>query len=262
MSLSSRYSIHWPESQASESEPTTTLVVSSPKGLYVDIRPLKDGSGFDWFFAGYEIPITPAKFEFNHEFYDSEYINHYFNHNFSSKGFKFGSDVGNFQNSKDPIESAKGIRVETGEMINSKTGKVEPYIEKWITCDSNKIPDLTYVGDGKDNSFSRCLVLDTKFGSILDNENVDDAVVGRFIVLGKWVQALIWNKAIHSSIEDSVGVIRYVEGSESTPMISFGGQINSLPKLSQLLDNKDYKIGDTAITINNVSWIVKEVSNW
>lgn len=262
MSLSIRYSLQWPKSESEESELTNTLVLTSPIGLYVDIRPFKDLSkGFDWYFAGLEIPIkNTSKIEFNHDFFDSAYIDYYFNNKLSSKGFITTSDLGDFKDSDDPVEKQNGIRLETGDLLNLKTGNVEPYIEKWITCDPN-LPDLKYVGDNYQTPKNlRCLVLDTSKGGITDNENNFDICIGRLVVLGNWVQSLIWNKAIKMSKQESVGIQRYFKGDK--PLVSYGGQINKFPLLKDLEIKKDLKVGDIAITVDGVEWIVKEISNW
>ena len=263
MSLSKRYSLFWTESEDKESEPTSTLVVSSPKGLYVDIRPFtkesqestKENGWFDWYFAGFEIPIAgSSKIEFNHEFFDSEYINYYYKNGLSSKGFTIGTDLGDFSDSKDPEEIKKGIRIETGVLCNPKTGKVEPYVEKWVTCNSEHTPELEFLG--KYMSKLRCIVLDTKDGGITDNES-KDAIIGRFIVLDKWVQGVVWNKSVTTNKTDSLGVVRFFD--EANPLISYGGQIGKFPKLTNLAQGLD--VGEF-VTVDGVTWIVKEVNNW
>lgn len=54
-SVSERRSIRWPPAPASE--PTDTLVLSGPTGVFVDVRFLKDAPGegvLDWAFAGFK----------------------------------------------------------------------------------------------------------------------------------------------------------------------------------------------------------------
>lgn len=263
MSLSKRHSLFWTESEDNESEPTSTLVVSSPNGLYVDIRPFtqeseestEENGGFDWFFAGFEIPFADSsKVEFNHEFFDSAYINHYYKNGFSGKGFTIGTDLGDFSDSKNPDEVKRGIRVETGVLCNPKTGNVEPYVEKWVTCNSEHTPELIFIGDYK--SKLRCIVLDTKDGGITDNELKTDAVIGRFIVLDKWVQGVIWDKSVTNKT-DSLGVVRFCD--ETHPLITYGGQIDKFPKLLDL--KRGLKVDDSVI-VEGVKWIVKEVNSW
>lgn len=265
MSLSKRHSLFWTESEENECEPTSTLVITSPKGLYVDIRPFTEESqesteengGFDWFFAGFELPIPGSdgsRIEFNHEFFDSAYINYYYENGFSSKGFTIGTDLGEFSESKDPAEVKKGIRVETGKLHNPKTGKVEPYVEKWVSCDPEHTPDLEFIGNKK--AKFRCIVLDTKDGGIGDNENNKDAVIGRFIVLDKWAQGVLWNKSASSKAK-SLGVVRFFD--ESKPLISYGGQVEKFPSLRSL---KEGLTVHESVTVNGVIWIVKEVNNW
>ncbi|GMG20292.1 unnamed protein product [Ambrosiozyma monospora] len=102
MSASTRLSIHWPQSEglSPPSEKTSTLVLTSPEGRFVDVRPLLHHPGlkssssetlitdypFEWAFAGHEIDhgqveveidgelTKVAKIEFDHKFFDDVFI--------------------------------------------------------------------------------------------------------------------------------------------------------------------------------------------
>ena len=87
MSVSTRLSIYWPESQVEKRpEETDTIVLTTPSGKYVDIRSYKsqvllsDKSlkkfPFEWAFAGNELPVKnhPSQVEFSHDFFDSSFI--------------------------------------------------------------------------------------------------------------------------------------------------------------------------------------------
>jgi hypothetical protein len=258
MSLSIRYSIHWPEYEQSESEPTSTVVLTSPAGRYVDIRKLinltdqnSENLGFDWYFAGYEIELSSTKIEFNHDFFDSKYIDYFYSHGKSSTGFINSSDIGNFSNSTNEEEINKGIRIETGKMLNPKTNKIENYIEKWISCNP-KIDKLQFIGDLKLNC--KCIVLDTLNGGISDNESQNN-YIGRYILYGNWIQALIWDKNENQKI-NSIGILR-TNINLKEPLISFGKQIEKFPVLENL---KDIRLSDT-INCNRVLWKVVEFVN-
>ncbi|KAG0681747.1 hypothetical protein C6P40_002600 [Pichia californica] len=267
MSLSKRYSIQWPESESVESEPTLTIVITSPNGLYVDIRSFIDSNDdddelFDWYFAGIEIPVINElnKIEFNHEFFDSLYIKNFFKNNFKTTKFLIESDIGYFKDSENFNEFLKGIRIETGNLKNPKTNKFESYIEKWITCNPI-ISNLEFIGHNvKNGNQIKCIVLDTDNGGIIENENNENVCIGRYIVYGNWIQSLFWNKKIITSMKDSVAVYRHAIGVKNFD-INYGGQINMLPKFEQV-KLKKLKLNDIAADINGVKWIVKEIHNW
>lgn len=255
MSLSIRYAIFWPESETVENEPTSTVVLTSPSGLYVDIRKLKNTDDkFDWFFAGKEIEINEKQIEFNHDFYDSCYVDYYFQNGFSSGGFSSSSDIGEFSDSTDLDEIVKGIRIERGSMVNPKTKKLESYVEKWITCNPS-ISQLEFIGNAKLTRIN-CIVLDTVDGGISDNEGNTDTIIGRYLMLGKWVQGLLWNKAITESKENSIGILRAVSDA-TEPIIKYGGQSAKFPGFDDLIG---LKLNDI-IKIRNVSWKVVEIVN-
>lgn len=262
MSLSKRHSIHWPESETKESEPTDTLVITSSKGYFVDIRINKsqENNKFDWFFAGLEIEIDSTNFEFNHDFLDSKLIG---NLNYISN-----KDIGSFSNSLNLLEFQNGIRLENGVMLNSNTGKKEKYIEKWITCNPNN-RNLEFLGYDNNLSNIKCIVLDTIFGGAMDNQNNNDISIGRLIIYGNWMQGIVWDKSIKKDANDNdalncVGILRaYINNDFSITddglLISFGNRFELLPELHKI--KKCSQIGDLVIQ-KNVTWVVKEIENW
>lgn len=199
MSVSRRHAIHWPDSQPpdGESEPTSTVVVSSPAGIFVDVRCTKLLHP-EWFFAGDEVtdPDNDSVVEFNHAFFDSQYV--------SDPKAAIPPDIGTFTDPDDPGERAAGIRVETGAMVNPATGVMERYVEKWITADPYS-RDLHWVGGDAPDGV-RCVVLQTgaadKMCNVLQNE-----CTGRLVCFGNWTQGVFWCNGGDNK-EDTYGVVR------------------------------------------------------
>lgn len=259
MSISRRHSIWWPNSEREESEPTSTLVLTSPSGLYVDVRVLKSEGldlTFDWYFAGFEIPHDESSIEFNHDFLDSNYITHYYSNNKSS-AFQINADVGHFKDSDDVNERNAGIRVETGEMENPKTHTVEPYVEKWITCDPHCL-ELKYLPASDDLPTVKCIVIDTVHGGVTDNENVSDVYIGRIIVYGDWTQGILWHKGGLPSVEkDNVGILRAFRGET---IIGYGAQLENLIMAAE--KTMEITGGTPArFKVGGIEWMVKEYSS-
>ena len=250
MSISTRHSIWWPRSESRESEPTSTLVVTSPSGLYVDVRPLKGTEqqpAFDWYFAGFEIPHSESTIEFNHDFLDSHYISHY--HSGNPGKFKIETDIGQFADSEDHAERSAGIRIETGEMENPATGKIEPYVEKWITCDPHR-EELSFKGESSSGEPAKCIVADTIQGGTTDNENANDVRIGRIIILGGWIQGILWHKC-EGSEQANVGIYRAFNGKS---IISYGGEVQNLIDAAVKVANED----DKQFLVNGITWETKE----
>lgn len=236
MSVSTRLSIHWPKSEPVQfPEQTDTLVLTTPKGDYLDVRAYKQPCGFpfEWAFAGEERVVRqdPLRLEFTHQFLDSTYILQYCSWK-SGKGeqpdrSKIPVDSGDF------VTLADGIREETGEMLNGATGQIEPYIEHWMSLDPLD-SNMTQLDESAPQQFevSQFDVHNSRFE-------------GRFIRLGVWAQGLLWDK---SDTEHPMSVVRRSKlDGEWVSLIEYGNLCSAL----ELQDS----IGD--VTIGEVSWICK-----
>jgi hypothetical protein len=129
---------HLPQQENPPSEPTSTIVLTSPQNRFVDIRLLlplggDDGGGgggggaaithdwakLDWAIAGTssrDTTQTPVKATFKH-WVDSRYVDA---DNATDEGLMRPSET-------DPTEV-----IESGEMVNFATGRVEQYEECWV----------------------------------------------------------------------------------------------------------------------------------
>lgn len=235
MSVSTRHSIQWADGE--ECEPTITVVITSPNGLFVDVRELKTG-GFDWFFAGHEIEHesrheSKQVIEFNHDFLDSQFIR---------TGQKPSVDLGEFSDSSNETERMNGIRIEKGKMANPANGDVQEYKEKWITCDP-LCGDLVYIGKDYGANEVDFVVLETIEGSIVDNKSVH---VGRIVKYGHWIQGVYYDKT-----NKSEGVIRKFKDKD----LILHGPKSIWPELNG--DTSLFQLHDE-IEMNGVIWRVVE----
>ncbi|GME80305.1 unnamed protein product [Ambrosiozyma monospora] len=158
MSASTRLSIHWPQSEgvSPPSEKTSTLVLTSPEGRFVDIRPLLHHEAglnstsiktiteypFEWAFAGHEIDhgkvdveidgklTKVAKIEFDHKFFDDVFIHGLTEYYHGQQGgvkkplkSEIATDVGFFQVISDP-DSSEAI---TGDNNSSLSNNMEKF---------------------------------------------------------------------------------------------------------------------------------------
>lgn len=277
MSLSTRHSITW--ETTAEDEPTSTLVITSPLGKYVDIRsllPISNGK-LEWYFAGCERELEPAKngncrLEFTHTFFDSTYIKKITelkSKNINCKIPKIESfvqaDQGEFFDTPNPWERARGIRYEAGEMLNANSGKIEEYLEKWISLDPSSAEIVHLKNDTNTNLKVNCLVLDTVGGG--SNGENKNKFIGRLILYGKWYQAVLWDR--ESSLQghdeqQSVGVIRSVKSVDDLSfekIIEYGGQACKLPQINEISALTQAVVGDI-LSFNEINWEVVEVFYW
>ncbi|EFX05853.1 hypothetical protein CMQ_3922 [Grosmannia clavigera kw1407] len=118
MGISVRKSIGWPPEP--HSEPTSTIVLTSPKCWFVDVRvlsPAATDSGhvvdIDWAFAGMS-SSTGVRSVWRH-WVDSRTEN-----------------AASVTDEGDCEELPDGNYLEKGEMVNPATGKMAPYEEVWI----------------------------------------------------------------------------------------------------------------------------------
>ncbi|KAF8511009.1 hypothetical protein BU17DRAFT_54971 [Hysterangium stoloniferum] len=112
MSISFRQSIRWLPNDATE--PTHTVVLTGgKKGVFLDVRFLKETNELDWAFAGYR--------------YDTPPNNVTFEHHIDSRTLDARSVVDEGTNTPLP----DGTTLERGAMLNPDTGIVTPYEEVW-----------------------------------------------------------------------------------------------------------------------------------
>ncbi|KAF5314276.1 hypothetical protein D9619_011849 [Psilocybe cf. subviscida] len=109
-SISLRRSIRWLPDPPSE--PTHTVVLIGPSGVFLDVRFLKASpKQIDWAFAGYRTEVSPNVVEFKHHI--------------DSRTTEPVVDTGT--NST----ISPGVTLEVGEMVNPETGKMTAYEEIW-----------------------------------------------------------------------------------------------------------------------------------
>ncbi|KAI1433952.1 hypothetical protein GGR50DRAFT_452128 [Xylaria sp. CBS 124048] len=148
MSISIRDSICWLPDTASE--PTTTIVLTSPERRFVDIRILKDASeqsSLDWAFAG-----TSSSSALRNGVRHSTW-----RHVVDSRTRTPESVV----DEGDILPQSDGRTLETGRMTNPATGKMTDYEEIWTDLEveeseeANKTP-----GNPTAQPRARCVVLE------------------------------------------------------------------------------------------------------
>ncbi|KAK1826183.1 hypothetical protein QBC39DRAFT_269575 [Podospora conica] len=127
--ISLRRHIRWPPAPASE--PTSTIVLTSPERRFVDIRvlldaqPLPDGtlppSALDWAIAGTSTSTDPDANTGSSHCVWSHWI--------SSRT----ADVNGVADEGDNHPQPDGSVLETGRMVNPATGEVAAYEEVWVS---------------------------------------------------------------------------------------------------------------------------------
>ncbi|KAH3659976.1 hypothetical protein OGAPHI_007181 [Ogataea philodendri] len=216
MSISTRLSIAW-DSAPEPAEATDTLILNSPKDKFVDVRPLIKSDlafPFEWAFAG-EAKLLAAdgsKLEFSHDFFDSVFIHEWTEakkRELAGQAAKYplkediSKDVGYFEKLPD------GTRRETGAMLNSATGKVENYVEMWMSVDPLKSsPDKKVQVSSSSIEPVPCRVFEVKSGG-----------EGRFMRVGNWAQGVFWDK---NNLEQPISVVRLFYNGSWSPVLEHG----------------------------------------
>ncbi|KAI1182861.1 hypothetical protein F5B17DRAFT_443904 [Nemania serpens] len=135
MSISIRDSIRW--SSDAPSEPTSTVVLTSPGHRFVDIRILKDAStdvaaaasgSLDWAFAG------PSSSEIR----DGGQRHSTWRHVVDSRTRAPETVV----DDGDIFPQEDGRTLETGRMVNPATGKLADYEEVWTDLEAEGVPEV------------------------------------------------------------------------------------------------------------------------
>ncbi|KAI0191138.1 hypothetical protein EV127DRAFT_69306 [Xylaria flabelliformis] len=171
MSISIRDSIRWFPDAASE--PTSTVVLTSPEHRFVDVRVLKDGgdqgTSLDWAFAG--ISSSETRNGVRHSTWrhvvDSR-----------MRAPETVIDEG------DIFPQDDGRTLETGRMVNPATGKLTSYEEVWTDLETEGIPE---VNPGSDTTTQqargRCVVLELN--------DAECEARGMAICLGRYHQCVV-----------------------------------------------------------------------
>ncbi|KAI8947192.1 hypothetical protein F4801DRAFT_525007 [Xylaria longipes] len=171
MSISIRNSIRWLPDAASE--PTSTVVLTSPEHRFVDIRVLKDASdpraSLDWAFAGISSP----------EIRDG--VRHSTWRHVVDSRTRTPETV---LDEGDIFPQDDGGTLETGRMVNPATGKLTDYEEVWIDLEAEDIPEINQnSGNLTPQPKRRCVVLELNDG--------EREARGMSICLGRYCQGVV-----------------------------------------------------------------------
>lgn len=219
--FSTRISIQWPPEEALEH--SVTMVSSVPSGKFVDLRSLKDPKTeeelkfpFEWAIIGYSTQLGGGKTQFSHEI-DSRVANAKLECLKEGKKYKDEDDVpdiGLFSTLPD------GDRREDGEMLNTATGKILPYIEIWRTIDGDLTTptELARLSPEKNN--------DTIKYALFEIDT--DLYEGLYITIGKWGQGILNRKKVEDpkAIDSTISCIRTFEGKL---ILSYGIDVDQFP---------------------------------
>lgn len=185
MGFSTRISIQWGQSEPSE--PTDTLVLTSPGSHYVDVRLLKKDRSPQWVFTGKVIESIND---------NGEQVQT-FTHEVDSTNQEI-MDSGVFS----LLEN--GDEKETGRMKNPETGLEDDYIEIWRQLDPSERKALRAPPEPTKDVKSFVLVKMDSQGS----------VAGKIIRIGNWTQGVAkdqgeihYVRVFHDSTELSLEII-------------------------------------------------------
>ncbi|KAI0539854.1 hypothetical protein GGR58DRAFT_203447 [Xylaria digitata] len=171
MSISIRHSIRWlPDAP---SEPTSTMVLTSPEHHFVDIRILKGinepEASVDWAFAGMSSSKTRSG------------VRHCtWSHVVDSRTSTPEAVV----DEGDMFPQENGQSLETGRMVNPATEKLTDYEEIWTDVEVEGIPGPNDNSEGLiQRPRGRCIVLELK-----DEERQEWGVA---VLLGRYFQGVV-----------------------------------------------------------------------
>ncbi|CAK7214318.1 hypothetical protein SBRCBS47491_002100 [Sporothrix bragantina] len=220
--ISHRVSIAW--LPAPHSEPTSTVVLTSPGRRFVDVRVLgttKESQELDWALAGTSSSTPVAKGVSDcvwRHWVDSHYENE-----------DADAQVDRGRNTDQP----DGTVLETGAMVNPATGKVQDYEEVWRDDD---LP-----------ASSRCVVL---------QHESDKGDRGVAIVLGPYCQGILRTK------KEGVTVERWqretVEDMDDWKLVFRLGS-GKLP-CKALTERQSLREGEDLVVGSNQTWTVMEAA--
>ncbi|KAI0481495.1 hypothetical protein F4859DRAFT_512640 [Xylaria cf. heliscus] len=171
MSISVRNSFRWLSEAASE--PTSTIVLTSPEHRFVDIRVLKDASNplaaLDWAFAG--ISSSGIRDGVRHSTW---------RHIVDSRTRSPETVV----DEGDIFPQDDGGTLEKGEMVKPATGRLTGYEETWTDLEAEGIPEINEdSGELVQQPKARCVVLE------LDDREREAR--GTVICLGLYCQGVV-----------------------------------------------------------------------
>lgn len=232
MSVTQRLSIQW--GQSPSSEPTDTLVITSPEGHFVDVRALKNHEPHDkfpieWAFCGRTEQVGDGKVNYSHDI-DSRQL----------QGEPVDPDVGSVET------LANGDEREEGEMTNPATGKVESYVEVWRPLDPNKETRTP---------LPKSLVSDVNVSVLatVDGQKMN----GRVVRVGRWIQGILEfddDNDKTGSIVDRLAIVRAKStGDIWSKEVSIGKHADKVP----VSDLEGRVLGDTFI-YGGIEWAVIE----
>lgn len=205
------------------------MVITSPKGHFVDIRILKNcypwsrktpapafDEVFEWCLSGIEEPIEGTnKIRFNHDVNSQEII----------KSIKTGRPLDECRSAPDvgafsAIDGSED-RKETGSMVNPATNKETEYVEIWRSLDAEKTTKDLEVREPKHSQRPQTFVLEASLATY----------EGKVVRYGNWVQGLLHDKE-HST--SPLSVVRshctdgkwehYIQYGSGTFPVQFSGQ--------------------------------------
>ncbi|RKP30297.1 hypothetical protein METBISCDRAFT_180, partial [Metschnikowia bicuspidata] len=185
MVLSTCASLQWVPGDASEL--MHTLVFMSPADHFVDARIYKNQYPhiqedfediFDWVIVGEKVPLSDSRIRFTHAV-DLREIMTALKTNRPLLECRSGPDIGEFS----PVEGSANRR-ETGTMVHPATGVPTEYVEIWRLLDPIRTTFETEVAEGDAWDATVCTAT---------YRYSEGKRQGRVIVLGNWVQGVIYD---------------------------------------------------------------------
>lgn len=235
MSISIRDSIRWLPDPASE--PTSTIVLTSPARRFVDMRILKDGDpaqpSLDWAFAG----VSSSE--------DRNGVLHStWRHLVDSRT----------QTPKEVIDEGDifprddGRTLETGRMANPVTGKSTDYEEIWSDLEAEDIPRMSQDSaepTTTQRSRLRCVVLELRDG--------ERGARGMAVCLGEYYQAL-------ARIGDQFAAERW-RWAKGRWQFKFGTGPAWIPEPEYIANRESLSLGEELTSQDTTQrWTVVEIS--
>lgn len=226
MVLSTRVSLQWLPNEPMET--SHTLVFTTPRDHFVDVRIKKDkypfvqqeeipvdfNDIFEWVIVGEEEPIENTnKIQFNHTVNLQDIMKSLA----TGKPLlecKSDPDIGEFS----AIEGSKD-RKEVGRMVNPETGKCTEYVEIWRSLNPEETTFETEVREGENRDGDDVGAGPEVYSATYDLN--DGSLYGRVIVLGKWVQGVIYDEADKTHPISVIRAHRESSGSWE-PLIRYG----------------------------------------
>ncbi|KAG6014683.1 hypothetical protein E4U43_006273 [Claviceps pusilla] len=238
--LSIRKSIRWIPGPEQAHEPTSTMVLTSPEGRFVDVRVLKGEGGtieqdippsrLDWAIAGTSSSQTihvPAQDKNK----TTTIRRCRFEHWLDSRTSSAAPDQGDMYQQQD------GTTLEIGRMVNPETGLETDYEEVWWDEEHHTEPGS-----------QECVVL--RYEKENESQDEDEDEGGMVVRLGEHAQAFVKRGG-----EMAVGRWRMMEGKPSC--VVGMGSMDWMP--GEAVFTRRFDVGETCWT-GGVMWVVVEVA--